>query len=680
MGSLYRAYSRGDIEMSISSTESGTLFYFALKRKGKRFIEAAESEMLGMDRPVVPELSDYLRHHYRRIISEVELAGSTYSTYVYIPVEGDDLSYVIADINGVPKDAPSSEPITLNLFEEYLSQLKEKLSYTEAISPEQASYLGSQFMTPTFSELDPEGKDPIIERSWEDVLHRNRTVIMGEPGAGKTTCLRKLAIEVAARRSEPSQNQVIPVYIQLREWDQTSEVIENARRQLLQQNAVWVASNVEKLCEAGRLLIILDGLDELPTNVRDQGVESILQVARLYPRLGLIVSTRNTGYDWRLPGFSYFEINPFSEAKIKEWTCQRLYDDKGKSWKLFFNRLHEQPDLLHLASNPLMLSIAVFLYRRSSLLPQNKATLIGQFVDALVDLWDVVRGVTRSAELWAAPSKKLSTLCRSAFFLRKCGKRTFSYEDFFEWEQGRTDQDVADQMLPILRMHTGLLRTDEHGRSDQWYFRHECITDYLAARHLVERTEDTSLFLRGRLSDEQWQEIWLLACGITQDATHLTSIVLTSEISDVSKAILLATAFAQNLSLDQGILEEGCSLILSAFEALMERLEVLDPLKNEEEKSVLWSLTLQRRIDEVEFDSHEDIDLRRLLKSLYKARSGIAQKLLGKMLKNSHIRAVSAFSHSLDFNGRYQDTVAVIENRNLLSISIYPESPNLEGV
>ena len=91
-----------------------------------------------------------------------------------------------------------------------------------------------------------------------------RLALLGEPGTGKTFSLWRIAAQ-QARETLNSSNGLLPVFIPLNCWTDPHQSLEDFIRQ---QMGSALAGQFEALCRAGRLLPLLDALNEIPADQR----------------------------------------------------------------------------------------------------------------------------------------------------------------------------------------------------------------------------------------------------------------------------------------------------------------------------------------------------------------------------------------------------------------------------
>jgi predicted NACHT family NTPase len=105
-------------------------------------------------------------------------------------------------------------------------------------------------------------------------LPRHQLVILGAPGAGKSALALLFTLKVLATREEGAP---VPVLLSLSSWDPRREhllvwiarrIVEDypglANADLYGQKAPW------RLVSEGRIIPILDGLDEIPSELRGE--------------------------------------------------------------------------------------------------------------------------------------------------------------------------------------------------------------------------------------------------------------------------------------------------------------------------------------------------------------------------------------------------------------------------
>lgn len=93
--------------------------------------------------------------------------------------------------------------------------------------------------------------------------------MLGAPGAGKSTTLRKLAVDLA-RRAMGDQEAPLSLFVSLGSW-----VWEEDLAGFLHAHLPEIGWAATALAEQGRLILLLDGLNKVPTNQRKTKAEQI---------------------------------------------------------------------------------------------------------------------------------------------------------------------------------------------------------------------------------------------------------------------------------------------------------------------------------------------------------------------------------------------------------------------
>jgi hypothetical protein len=123
----------------------------------------------------------------------------------------------------------------------------------------------------------------------------NEIVVIAPPGTGKTTTLLQLVEAIL------SQGNMVAVFIPLSEWSsQTDSFFQSIMRR--RAFAGMQEKHIALLAHHGRLVLALDGWNELDATSRKRVRDGIRMLHRDFPDLGIIVSTRRQALDMPVSG------------------------------------------------------------------------------------------------------------------------------------------------------------------------------------------------------------------------------------------------------------------------------------------------------------------------------------------------------------------------------------------
>jgi formylglycine-generating enzyme required for sulfatase activity len=399
----------------------------------------------------------------------------------------------------------------------------------------------------------------------EAVIGHRRLVFLGDPGSGKSTFVNHLALCLAAHRLErragwlnrlprwPKQEaNAVPVIVILRDFarwlpEQTPQsephhLWEFIVSRLKAQNLAFATAPLRRALEAGRAIVLLDGLDEIPTKAQRIFVgNAIKALSERYPRVRVVVTCRTLSYQdpaWQLVDFPTFVLAPFDEGKIDHfinaWYTElaRLELMKTEEAVRLAKHLREvvhQPDLRQLASNPLLLTVMALVHTHRGRLPDARALLYEDTVDILLWRWDQIKaGGDETAprlrrlllEVGRTDVDLKRVLWELAFRAHREGGAgdKASLADIGELRLEKSlarlhpqgSRDWAQQMIRAVKLRGGLLL--ERPR-EVFTFPHRTFQEYLAGAHLSVQAgfarRATQLVAEGAF----WQEVVLLAVG-----------------------------------------------------------------------------------------------------------------------------------------------------------------------
>jgi len=229
----------------------------------------------------------------------------------------------------------------------------------------------------------------------------DRTVLLGDPGGGKTTAANVLADFFA---SDPGGK--VPFLVTLRDYaakDPPERSVAGHVEQTLATLYQCPAPDglVERLLLTGRAVVIFDGLDELlDTSRRAEVSVRVEQFCAAYPLAAALVTSRLVGYDEaRLDDdqFSCYRLGGFGENEVGEYVRKWFALQEGFSTAEAEAEagafLAESASIPDLRANPLLLSLMCILYRGEGFLPRNRADVYEQCANLLFRKWDLRRRI-----------------------------------------------------------------------------------------------------------------------------------------------------------------------------------------------------------------------------------------------------------------------------------------------
>jgi Predicted NTPase (NACHT family) len=155
------------------------------------------------------------------------------------------------------------------------------------------------------ASTQPDSKEKKSEgiNALKQIKGSRRNVIVGLPGSGKSTLFEWLQLRIAAVEEEYilGGGQAIPVLLRVRQLDPKNlptgaALIEKATASK-DRTALMPAGWIERQMQAGRVLIMLDGLDEIEPELCDEYIIPWLaELCEIYPKCAYLISSRPVGY------------------------------------------------------------------------------------------------------------------------------------------------------------------------------------------------------------------------------------------------------------------------------------------------------------------------------------------------------------------------------------------------
>lgn len=182
-------------------------------------------------------------------------------------------------------------------------------------------------------------------------------LILGEPGAGKTTLLLELARELL-QRAEAERTYPMPTVFNLSSWAENQPLADWLVEELLTK--YQVPRKVGRLwIEDDQLLLLLDGLDEVPQASRSACVQAINTYRQEHNLVPIVLCSRKDAYQalaTRVLLHAAVAVQPLTSEQIDDYLA-------GPQLVAVRASFHEDQELQELVRTPLMLSILALAYQ-----------------------------------------------------------------------------------------------------------------------------------------------------------------------------------------------------------------------------------------------------------------------------------------------------------------------------
>lgn len=365
----------------------------------------------------------------------------------------------------------------------------------------------------------------------EAVEEYKKLMILGKPGAGKTTFLKHLAIACNTGNFEARR---VPIFVTLKEFAE-----EKGEPDLLTYLDRLVAMpSLQKILDEGRSLILLDGLDEVRDADSNRVLKEIQQFGDRFRDNQIVITCRIAAREYTFQRFTEVEVADFDDEQIAEfvenWFTCKKDEVKGEQ---FLQKLKNDKPIGELATSPLLLTMLCFSFEDTGDFPANRSELYENGLDVLLKKWDVKRNIQRD-EVY----KKLS-LKRKEDLLSQIAKTTFEAGNYF-FKKKEVERQITDYIENLSDASTdpealqldseAVLKSIEaqHGlfveRAKNIYsFSHLTFHEYFAARKIAtscnqyDDNDPTLQALARHITEPRWREVIVLTVGMLESADCL---------------------------------------------------------------------------------------------------------------------------------------------------------------
>ena len=438
------------------------------------------------------------------------------------------------------------------------------------VSADEAEAMGQRLSEPT----------PVL-----DLLRQHDgLVILGDPGAGKTTFLKYLALRLALGKGEAlNLGARLPVLLPLSAYANalaTQDVpLDRFIAEYYRDRGVDlpIGSMLDEVLAQGGALLLLDGLDEVKDLAqRLPVVERVVDFITFQRQKGnkFVLTSRIVGYREVRPtaeGLAECTLVDLEDEDIalfvEQWTGALERAARGDtpvaSWEAKRERqelleaVRRNPGVRQLAANPLLLTILALMKRQGVTLPERRVELYQRYIETLLKHWNLARGLGRLPSRDLDVVETIRVLAPLALWMHETSpgvglvKREDARRKLEEICAGREipePERAARQLLSDVREHASLLL--ERG-AGEYGFIHLTFQEYLAAVAIAQQGQrevgPVVQALAAHVGDDNWHEVTLLTIGymgIVQQRDEAAGVALQELIQaapgETGQAVVLA--------------------------------------------------------------------------------------------------------------------------------------------
>ncbi|WP_404784878.1 NACHT domain-containing protein [Altericista sp. CCNU0014] len=361
-------------------------------------------------------------------------------------------------------------------------------------------------------------------------------MVLGGPGAGKSTYLRWVGLEALRVKESQFQHECIPVMLELKRFDSGQIDIKAViAEEFSHVGFDFSAEFVEEALKQGKLLVLLDGLDEVPKANQDRVCQAIQDFVSRYNNKyqgnRFIASCRIAAFRSGFTGFTDIELADFDDEQIQQFIhnwFQGALDVSSntaeKCWNLLNNASYQSAK--ELAQTPLLLTFLCVVYDRTQSFPANRASLYRKALDILLEEWAAEKRI-RHEPIYEGLNTELEKVLLAEiayqgfiedrlFFTRE--ELISHIQNFLEDSADKPKYLDGKAVLTAIAVQQGILT---ERAEDIYSFSHLTVQEYLTAQYLSQNPTALTETFSSYLTAQRWREVFLLLPGLLPNANSL---------------------------------------------------------------------------------------------------------------------------------------------------------------
>ena len=389
-----------------------------------------------------------------------------------------------------------------------------------------------------------------------------KIIILGKPGAGKTTFLKYLLLSVI-KEPQSFKNVKLPVFISLKAYSGSKcDLIDFIVHELDVSNFPEARDFVIRLLERGKCLLLFDGLDEVLEESLNNLITEVIDFSDKYSNNQFIISCRVAAYNHWFTHFKDVELANFDRKQVERFVTNWFFSEPDMA-KNCLEKLLAEIRLMDLASNPLLLTLLCINFNEFSDFPKSRAELYKEAIDTLLTKWDSGRRIARNVygDFMSIKRKRalyctiaINTFDKGQYLINKIDLLKIVTEFLSSINEKNIDID-EEVLLQKLEISHGLLIQRSYR---DYSFSHLSIQEYFSAQYIVENFNSGSIddMIRTYLWNIRWQEVLIISANLLFDPTDFLLVIVKEINNYINNRFLLKKIVIEILPLAQEISSE----------------------------------------------------------------------------------------------------------------------------
>jgi energy-coupling factor transporter ATP-binding protein EcfA2 len=420
-------------------------------------------------------------------------------------------------------------------YKKYIERLQERIKTDNTIKSlsvdnKKVEKLLQNMIEPKLSEriTNEDGSIKWVNKKADTIINLpNNSLIIGEPGCGKSTLFKTLSNEIITQNSIRNNQDFYPIILTFKEIEQAGFDLENTVNNYF--NKDWnsdLGIDSKDILNTENCAIFIDALDELAKKEsKEKALHSVAQFNERYPNIKVICSSRPSDYlfhNSEAIGFRYMEVNDLNRQQIELFLSNYFSEDLIKS-KSLLKSLKDSEILEKLPKTPLTIALITMLFDEKEIeIPATITDLYELFVNLLI-------GKTTSTETTELIEVgiKHRILCYVAKDLHTNLKSSITKPELknliSKYSAERGQKFDVSQVLEEILDQIGLLFINDKGEIS---FKHQSFQEYFTAYEIFHhRQSDRKLFV-DKFNNLWWQNVAIFYAGMAKDSPKFLEEIL----------------------------------------------------------------------------------------------------------------------------------------------------------